>query len=308
MNAGQITFRLKLLTRWILTRRPVNIVLTRVMRPLFSLLPARIHTRIPVSGTIRIRLNDGDEVLMTSDGVDSIATRIHWGGVGSFEKSTIDLFSRLLPCSRTVIDVGANTGIYTLIAGNQDRDRTVWAFEALPRVYSCLEANVRLNKFTNVNTMSCAVTNFDGEATLHVPATVMLPTSSSTLEGFRQAVESLTVPARTLDSIVREHSIEQIDLMKIDTEATEPQVIEGAREMLQRDEPIIICEVLKGRTEKALEELLVGSGYKAFWITDNQVVPMNRIEGDSSYKNRDFVFVTDKRLADLKTVENITSE
>ena len=49
---------------------------------------------------------------------------------------------------------------------------------------------------------------------------------------------------------------------KIDTKTTEHKVLEGAKNVLERDEPIIICEVLKGKTEKYLHSLLANTDYR----------------------------------------------
>jgi FkbM family methyltransferase len=303
MDTSRIRYHLKMLVKWFITLSPVNTVVTRILKPLMCRLPENIYSRIPVSSTVTLRLNEDIEILMQSDGSDSIATLLHWGGTDAFEGSTLKWFTRLLPHSRTVIDVGANTGIYALIAGVQNRQRDVWAFEALPAVHEHLQSNIRLNRLANVHSHALALTNFDGEITLHVQRSVTLPTTASTLDGFRMRTHGITVPARTLDSLVDELAIVNVDLIKVDTEATEHIVLEGATELLKRDEPMIVCEVLKGRTEDALTKLLGNLGYLNFWITDEALIPKEKIEGDPSYRNRDFLFVTERWLAKVHETE-----
>ena len=53
----------------------------------------------------------------------------------------------------------------------------------------------------------------------------------------------------TLDSYVAEHNIENLGLLKVDTEASDHTVLEGAKRILDRDRPYIVCEVLYTDTE-----------------------------------------------------------
>ncbi len=91
----------------------------------------------------------------------------------------------------------------------------------------------------------------------------------------------------------------KIDLMKIDTEATEHLVLEGAKDVLKRDEPVIICEVLKGITEKFLYSLLSNTGYKYFWILSECLVKKEQIEGDETYKNMNYLFITERKVQEI---------
>jgi Methyltransferase FkbM domain len=50
------------------------------------------------------------------------------------------------------------------------------------------------------------------------------------------------VPARTLDTLASELSIEQLDLIKIDVAGAEPLVLEGAQKTLSKFTPAILFE------------------------------------------------------------------
>jgi broad specificity polyphosphatase/5'/3'-nucleotidase SurE len=73
-------------------------------------------------------------------------------------------------------------------------------------------------------------------------------------------------------------------------------VLEGAKNLLKRDEPIIICEVLKGRTEKYLHSILDNLQYKYYWISDEGLIEKEQIEGDGTYKNSNYLFITKKKI------------
>jgi precorrin-6B methylase 2 len=60
-------------------------------------------------------------------------SRLYWNGVNGFEKETISLFMKLLKFTDTVLDIGANTGAYALIAATDNVHRKVYAFEQYPK-------------------------------------------------------------------------------------------------------------------------------------------------------------------------------
>lgn len=231
-----------------------------------------------------------------SDGDDPIASSLYWTGIESFEFETVKLYLHLLENAQVVFDIGANTGLFTLLAAAGSKDRHVHAFEPVPKIFEYLKRNVETNNLRNVKPVCKAITNYDGEIELYIPSSVVFPTASSTLKGFRKAAETITVPALKADTYVAGNRIPKVDLLKIDTEGTEHQVLEGAKYILERDTPAIICEVLKGRTETALHAVFANSPYKFFLITDEGLVHKEKIEGDGTYKCRNYLFVTPDKI------------
>src|SRR2546422_334845 len=82
-----------------------------------------------------------------------------------------------------------------------------------------------------------------------------------------QLLRTEAVSVRTLDSTVREHNLNGVDVIKIDVEGAEKQVIEGAVEVLNRMRPVILLEVskkalgLQGASPQNLIDLLQSRGY-----------------------------------------------
>jgi FkbM family methyltransferase len=212
----------------------------------------------------------------------------------------MEVFRLLLPGCRTFIDVGANTGIFALVAAANDPKLWACAFEPVPLIAERLRANVRLNALRNLTVEACAVGHRDGEVTLHVPATgSSIPTSSSTLPGFKNDTQAVRVPAVTLDGYIERHRVGRIDLLKIDTETTEHLVLQGAAEMIARDEPIIICEVLRQSEpdiHHVLQHLLDRLGYRYFWITDDGLVESRSPRGCERVWLNNHLFITPEKL------------
>ena len=278
--------------------KPINILLRVLLKPFARFLPTKVINRIPVVGKIQVSVPNSDRILvLTSWGTDPIASSLYWGGLESFEFETFKLYLQLLKDAKVVFDIGANTGIFALLAAIDSPDRQVHAFEPAPKIFSHLQKNAAINKLDNLKPVCSALTNYDGDIDLYIPHSLMLPTSSSTLKGFRKAQETVKAQALKADTYVDANQIGLVDLLKIDTEGTEPKVLEGAQHILVRDEPVIICEVLKGRTESALQAVFYDSRYKFFLITENGLVHKDNIVGDETYNTRNYLFITPDKLS-----------
>ncbi len=288
----------------IISNKLINIVLRFLLKPFSSIIPNWIRNRIPIIGISSFKLPNGKKLYICSDrNSDGILNIIYWDGLFAYEGSTTQLFISMLKYTDTVIDIGAYTGFYSLIAAIDNPNRNVFAFEPVPMTFSFLSRNLEINGLKNLQINSSAISNFDGTIKLFLPQE-NLPISASTLEGFRDCSEEITVQAITIDSFVKQNNILKVDLLKIDTEATEHLVLEGARNVIKRDEPIIISEVLSGRTEQKLHSVLDNFGYKYYLISDYGLIKKEKIEGDKTYKYRDYLFITDKRFLQTKELEN----
>lgn len=186
----------------------------------------------------------GSQVLrMQSCGGRDRVARIVWGrGWEGFEPPLPFLFARLAQRSRTVLDIGANTGFYSLLAGHAGA--TVLAFEPIPSIANILEGNLRDNGLTNVQVFRCALSNAAGRATIFLPKADhgLIETGASLNREFQSEHNAeIDVDVRTVDQVSDGH---QIDLIKIDVESLEEKVLTGAQRTIARCRPIISVEVL----------------------------------------------------------------
>lgn len=93
-----------------------------------------------------------------------------------------------------------------------------------------------------------------------------------------------------LDELVAGADLATVDLVKLDTEGTEPQVLEGMRDTLRRHRPVIFCEVLPDRgTEEALEAVFDSLRYRYYLLRGDGPRLMGRIFPDGRWRNRAFV-------------------
>ncbi len=285
-----------------MTHPTINQAIKTSLKPIANYIPKHFLERIPIVGQVNVDFGNGKTLHMATDGGDAIAGMVFWLGLTGFERTTITLFRDLLKRSKVVFDIGANTGLFGLIAAVDDPLRQVFAFEPMPNVFKALLANVDLNNLKNLTCMQSAVTNFDGFTKFFTYPSLRIPYISSTLNLHANAVQ-ITVPAITVDSFVSDSQIPPVDLMKVDTESTEPMVLGGATHTLQDHAPIIICEVLSGRqTEDGLHAILDKLDYDYFLIAQDSLIKRDRIVGDQLNDNFNYLFVPRRKSSWLESL------
>lgn len=95
-------------------------------------------------------------------------------------------------------------------------------------------------------------------------------------------LKDVRVAQMTLDNFVEEFNTGQIDLIKLDTEATEHLVLDGAVSTIQKHRPIILCEILPGKVESEIQSRIDSFGYLAFKITDSGLIEVQDLRHDMS--------------------------
>jgi FkbM family methyltransferase len=152
------------------------------------------------------------------------------GILGWYELRTTELFVKLIKTGWTVVDVGANVGFFTLLAAKLTGEMgRVISFEPDPTSYNLLSKSVERNHFGNVSLFQRAISGTDGDRSLHLSATHHKGLHSITRD---LGGEKITVQSSKLDTIASKMGIGSIDLLKIDVEGAEPEVLEGAGELL----------------------------------------------------------------------------
>lgn len=168
------------------------------------------------------------------------------------------------PHPHTILDIGANGGVYSLLCKRLWPEMTAIAFEPFP---ATREAGQRWASANGVEIRfeAIALSDHIGSAPMYVSAKG--DASNSLVEGFREASGTVDVELSTLDAYL-ERTGAVPTLLKIDVEQHEPAVIRGATSTLERQKPIIVIELIKSHGEltdaaRAAHQLLETLGYQA---------------------------------------------
>ncbi|MDB5540994.1 MAG: methyltransferase domain protein [Devosia sp.] len=229
---------------------------------------SRARTEEPIR---TIRLNGLAPFPMETHGKRDLFVSTHIEDWGNWELSGTAMVLQLLGSAADFVDVGANIGWYSLIAGHALAGRgRVHSFEPEPANLAKLRANVTRNGLRNVAVNGWALADYEGTAQLHL--------SADNLGDHRLAADgggrpSVPVEVRTLDGYGG-ISPERPVVIKIDAQGSEVQVLAGARRLLREHphEIVLMCEVSPclllagGGSAEALIGELSGAGYAAALI------------------------------------------
>jgi FkbM family methyltransferase len=189
---------------------------------------------------------------------------------GNFEAIERDFVSAYLKSGMRVVNVGANVGLYTVMAAALvEGGGEVHVFEPSRESYLRLMNNVELNGCRNVRAMRVALSNVRGHLLLRADP------KNASLDGHRfvvtvgggvsQLATDELVEARTLDDYMADQTRGSIDLIIMDVEGAELSVLQGAVNTLELTHPTILLECSKYHEET--ESLLRDLGY-SFWQWD----------------------------------------
>lgn len=229
---------------------------------------------IRVKGTVTLRIEDV-QLRMYSNGDDGIVDALYFTQEKYGEYEEVHLFKSLAERSQVIFDVGANTGLYSIVSMLQNPEAKVYAFEPYAVNIERLKKNAALNGLEGqIKIVDNAIGNKREEIEFAVPATDEISdVLSADLEFTDQFSEqsggftTASVDQITLDGFVKEASIRRADLVKIDVENYEVSVFEGAFEMLQKHEPIILAEIFVDAERKAFfNEHLEKLGYHCYMV------------------------------------------
>jgi FkbM family methyltransferase len=157
----------------------------------------------------------------------------------------------------TFIDVGANIGVYTLIASEVANVKVV-SVEPHPATFALLEENVRLNARRNVYCLNIALSQHDGELqfTDYRERAVNRVVSAGENGG-----SELRVASRRFDDLCHELGVIP-DFIKIDVEGHECAVLEGFGNFRAGAKIIFI----EGGERQEVQNWMKAAGYTGPWF------------------------------------------
>jgi FkbM family methyltransferase len=162
-----------------------------------------------------------------------------------------------------VIDVGAATGHFAVLAAKLFPGSKVYAFEPSERQRILLERNARINGVENLEIEPFGLWNRADQLAFRTNGAESSFESVSRFRGQLQFLEKVSV--LSLDQWAREKNISGIDLVKLDAEGAEIEVLEGASAVLERDHPHLLIQAYHiregARTLERCAEILHGHRY-----------------------------------------------
>jgi FkbM family methyltransferase len=221
--------------------------------------------------------NDGCQpFFMLTNNDDIVAEFYLWYGKNAYERTSIREWVRLVKNASVIYDVGANTGVFTLLSCfAADNNQQVVAFEPTSRACARIYENCNINGVIDrVKIEKSALSNRSGTLEfLHYENSSRISSGASYVAGLSHFdVHSRELcEATTLDEYIARSGLVP-DLLKIDVEGAEIDVIEGARNLIASRKASFIIEVVPATVVGVLPYF---EGYKVHLLDElmNRAVP-----------------------------------
>lgn len=183
----------------------------------------------------------------------------------------VKLLEQFLRPGMTVIDGGANTGVFTFTAAHLVGPRGhVIAFEPGSACFQALNRSKRLNSADHVTIRQQALSDRGGTARFYHHD----DQENSYSLGGGGGVAYEEVSTVTLDAVAAELNLQRIDFIKLDVEGAEELVFRGGRRTLEQHRPLLLFEVnpqAAARLDLAPEggcQVLTELNYRFFRLDD----------------------------------------
>jgi FkbM family methyltransferase len=202
----------------------------------------------------------------------------------------IHFLESLCTIDKDSIDVGAHDGCYVHFL--RKFSRHVYAFEPIPWMAADLE-----KKFPHhVTVRPEALSRADGTATLHMPVVDghFVPGCSTISEAAFSVYggsKDISVPVRTLDGVYAG----DVGFIKIDVEGHEIEVLDGARETIERCRPNLLVEVVERLSPDGVRTVtgfFQQRGYQGYFFHRWDLRPVSEFDVASMQREEDYPDLT----------------
>lgn len=261
----------------------------------------KIYKHLHFKDVFTVKVKEGISFRMRHYG-HQLENNIFWKGLtGRWEKQSMELWIRLNEKANVVMDIGANTGIYSLVSKAINPKARVMAFEPVERVFNKLQSNIELNNF-NTESYLMAVSDKDGEAVFYdtdADHTYTVTINKDLSQDKRY--HPVKVKIKTIDSLIKEQKIDHIDLVKIDVETHEPEVMKGFS-LIKKYQPNILIEILSDEIgEKVQNEIELYGARHIYFDIDEETGP-RRVKHIRRSSGMNFLLTTETKAKELQLI------
>lgn len=259
--------------------------------------PPRVYQHLWFDGPIQVQVPGNGAFSIYCYG-DVIENSYYWAGLRGHEPECLEPWVELAKSARVVLDIGANTGAYSLICSAVNDAVSVHAFEPIERVAERTRRNVRLNPGYDIRVHQVAVGGVSGVAMLSDPGGENCYSASLDPQ-FLPGGTQYEVSVVSIDDFVRDEKLARVDLVKIDVEGFEEFVLEGMSRTIDECRPSLMIEYLAKQRGGLRDKVsaLMNDGYALFHLTGEG--PKRARSAGPSVDSKNVVLIPEERLAGL---------
>jgi FkbM family methyltransferase len=267
--------------------------------------PQSVYKHLFFNGKFEVKIDNNHSFYMNQYNTHgySIEDDMFWLGLthNNREKQSIDLWQKLSAKSDVIFDIGANTGLFSLLSKSVNPKSQVYGFEPIDRTFQKYAANCRVNNY-DVHCEPIALSDKTGVSYIYdlpvenlYSATLNQNFSDNHHDKVGQIKTSIAT--KTLADYIEEKGIKRIDLMKIDVEMHEPEVLEGMKGYLKAFQPTILIEILGDEIGAKVQKLLSCVDY-LFFNLDEKTQP-RQVKAITKSESYNYLICRKEVAADL---------
>jgi len=206
----------------------------------------------------------GQRLMMTWRGDSMMETEFFRHGLyGAWERQSLRIWAHLCADAHEILDVGANTGVYSLLARKNNPSAKIVALEPIPANADVLQANVDANA-ANVLVERIALSDRDGDAVMYMlkdQLNYMTAVDDNRYARHpeitgRATVVPVSVPVETWATLKATRHLTGPDLIKIDVEGHEVAVMRSLYAHVAEHRPTILLEIIGDENAACVNEML----------------------------------------------------
>jgi FkbM family methyltransferase len=168
----------------------------------------------------------------------------------------------------TILDIGANYGVYCLAFSSIGKNTKIIAVEPFNFYKNIITENAKINKFKNINFINKVVSNHNGFCNLDYSRSY---TTASIIKKFRLKKKIKKIKSITIDNLIKKLNIKKLNFIKMDIEGAELLALEGAKKTIRKFLPTIAMEC----SIKDYSKIKLNKGYKKFILTTEGKLKQN---------------------------------
>lgn len=215
-------------------------------------------------------------------------------------KKEFVFFSGMFKEDSNVLILGANTGITTVPVALKVLKGRVIAIEPVPDNFKTLVSVTDYFKCRNVTALNFALGKENRDIEMYMP--VINKTKShglayvndESIEGFEEGIK-YKVMMKKLDS-VEEVSNLKIDGIKIVAENYEKNILEGGKDTILKNRPLIYCELWFNENRKKTLGLVKSWNYEIRILNNRMLIPAD----ESQIKTKNLFFIPAEKNSEFQ--------
>ncbi|MEH6607780.1 MAG: FkbM family methyltransferase [Halioglobus sp.] len=250
---------------------------------------------------VSFRISD-DNIWLYAPPLEARVAPIEIMNFDRYEPDETRVMDLLSSSAKSILDVGANIGWYSIRFAKRLHDANIYAFEPMPSSYSYLQRNVAKNSVGDrVHCYNFGLSEENGCFEFFVAPSSGTNASLLNVADAEDA-RRVTALTLTLDQWCANQNVRP-DFVKCDVEGAELLVFRGGRQTLEECRPIVFAELLRkwakpfGYHPTDMIEFFAERGYVCFAVGELGVRRLRAVDGETIETN--YVFLHCEKHVDF---------